>query len=507
MARRTEYISFFTEGRGRGRDFSGFERRVGLGRVVLPALGVAFIAVSIWWFGFRDADADVGAIVTMDDATIPTLILPAGGEGGIPLGEDSFDCPDALEGAPTEWSSFQGGPGRTGCTQAPVITDPRILWKAEVGIQGWLNNAVIGNGTLYVASAGVVQFVPDRRDAIYALDLRNGNQIWYYQAELDVNGIGYLDGVVVATGDEGRVWALDARNGDVLWIEDFGELDPVYSNPLMVNGMAIVGDGLGNVVAFDVRSGAERWRVQVDGAVRGGAASDGELVFAAGENHEVLAIDIDTHDIVWRADVFARGQSAEATRVFAAPTVAGDLVIVSLVRTGVYAEPAVIALDKATGEIVWQARDVAGLKTGDWANVRSSVAVAGDVVVFGEALSDSLIALDLETGQTRWSATTGSYCLPHWPSPAITGGQVILPRDDGGVYAVDLATREVVWSLYLGNETSQPGGTFPASFDEEFCEEDETGYAILSSPAITNDGVIIVGTLEGFVYAIADRNW
>ena len=242
------------------------------------------------------------------------------------------------------------------------------------------------------------------------------------------------------------------------------------------------------------------------GTVRGGAASDGNLVFVAGENHEVLAVDM-SGDVVWRADVFARGQSAEETRVFAAPTVAGDLVIVSLVRTGVYAEPAVIALDKATGEIAWQARDVAGLKTGDWANVRSSVAVAGEVVLFGEALSDSLIALDLETGQTRWKVETGSYCVPHWPSPAITGGQAILPRDDGGVYAIDLATREIVWSLYLGNETGQSAGNFPAGFDEDFCEEDETGYAILSSPAVGTDGIVIVGTLEGFIYAIADRDW
>lgn len=505
MARRYEYISFFSEGRGRHRDFAGFERRTGLARVLLPALGVAFIAVSIWWFGFRDADADVGAIVTLEDATIPTLLLPAGAEGADALGEASFECLETSE----EWSMFQGGPGRTGCADTAVITEPRILWKAEVGIQGWLNNAVIGEDTLFVSSAGVVQFVPDRRDAIYALDLRNnGRQLWYYQAELDVNGIGYLDGVVVATGDEGRVWALDARTGDVKWIEDFGELDPVYSNPLMIDGMAIVGDGLGNVVAFDVHTGVEQWRVAVDGAVRGGAASDGELVFVAGENHEVLAVDMDGNE-VWRAAVFARGQSAEETRVFASPTVAGDLVIVTLVRTGVYAEPAVIALDKTTGEIAWQARDVAGLKSGDWANVRSSVAVAGDVVIFGEALSNSLVALDLQTGQTRWSVGAGSYCTPHWASPAITGGQAILPRDDGGLYAIDLAAQTIAWRIYLGSESGQSAGTFPAGFDEDadFCEEDETGYAILSSPAITEDGVIIVGTLEGWIYAIGDRSW
>jgi outer membrane protein assembly factor BamB len=86
---------------------------------------------------------------------------------------------------------------------------------------------------------------------------------------------------------------------------------------------------------------------------------------------------------------------------------------------------------------------------------------------------------------------------------------VILPRDDGGLYAISLADQEVVWRIYLGSQSGQSAGTFPAGFDDDddFCEDDGSGYAILSSPAITEDGVIIVGTLEGFIYAIGDRDW
>jgi outer membrane protein assembly factor BamB len=135
------------------------------------------------------------------------------------------------------------------------------------------------------------------------------------------------------------------------------------------------------------------------------------------------------------------------------------------------------------------------------------VAVVGELVLFGEAYSDSLVALDLLTGQTRWSAKIGSYCLPHWPSPVISGGQVILARDDGGLYAVSLADREKVWEIYLGNVRAQPGGTFPAGFNDDFCEESETGFPILSTPAVSADGIIVVGTLEGWIWAIGDRSW
>jgi outer membrane protein assembly factor BamB len=500
MARRHEYVSFFGERRGKRRDFAGFDARIGLSRIILPGLAVAVLGVSLWWFGFREADIDAAAIVTMEDETVPTLLLPAG-DGGEFTADASFECLETAE----EWSTFQGGPGRTGC--APLtraITEPRVLWKTEVGIQGWLNNAIIVDNSIYVSSAGVAQFVPDRRDAIYSLDLRSGRQNWYYQAVLDVNGIGYFDGIVVATGDEGRVWGFNARDGSLVWTKELGT--PIYSNPLTVEGMAIVGDGLGRLNAYDIQTGTPRWEQQVDGAIRGGAASDGERIFVAGENNEVAAFDLGGRE-VWRKKVAARGQSVEQIRIFAAPTVAGDLLIVTLVRLDVYAEPAVVALDRFTGDIVWQAVDVAGIKTGDWANIRSSVAVVGELVLFGEAYSDSLVALDLLTGQTRWSAKIGSYCLPHWPSPVISGGQVILARDDGGLYAVSLADREKVWEIYLGNVRAQPGGTFPAGFNDDFCEESETGFPILSTPAVSADGIIVVGTLEGWIWAIGDRSW
>lgn len=501
MARRHDYVSFFSDGRGRTRDFAGFERSTGLGRILLPALAVAFLAVSLWWFGFRDADADAGEIITLEDETVPTLILPAGAEGGDALGEATFECLEAAE----EWSTFQGGPARTGCaTPTRVVTDPEVLWKTEVGIQGWLNNPIIVGNSVYVSSAGVVQFVADRRDAIYSLDLRTGKQNWYFQAELDVNGIGYLDGIVVATGDEGRVWGFDARDGSLVWTKDLET--PIYSNPLTVGGMAIVGDGLGQITAFDIQTGDEEWQETVDGAIRGGASSDGERIFVAGENNEVAAFDFEGN-LLWQTQVRGRGQSADLARIFAAPTVAGDLLIITLVRVDVYAEPAVVALDRTTGEPEWEAIDVANIKTGDWANIRSSVAVAGEVVVFGEAYSDFLVGLDLVTGQTRWHKKAGSYCLPHWPSPAISGGWVIVPRDDGGLYAVNLADRTETWEIYLGNVKNQPNGNFPAGFNDDFCEESESGYPILSSPAISPDGIIIVGTLEGWIWAIGDRSW
>ncbi|MFH1104443.1 MAG: PQQ-binding-like beta-propeller repeat protein [Actinomycetota bacterium] len=498
MSPRREYVSFFSDGRGHRRDFAGFEGRPGLIRFALPTLAIALLGVSVWWFAFREADRNTGEVLTLEDSTIPTLLMPAGSDSqdvaGIETGE-TFDCIQLAEG----WTMFQGSISRQGCYSANTIVTPAIMWRTEIGVQGWLNNPVIANGSVYVGSAGVAQFTADRRDGIYSLDLLTGTQNWFYATELDVNGVVYDDGVVIATGDEGRVWGIGARDGERIWSAD--RVAPVYGNPLVVGGLVIVGDGAGHVTAYDPKTGVEVWDEQVDGAVRGGAASDGSMIVVAGENHEILALDLNGEQL-WRVVVPSQSPDGAASRIFAAPTIVDDMVIVGYVRSDVYAEPAIAALDKATGAVRWRAADVAGIKT-QWANVRSSPAVVGAYLVFAEAYSNSLVAIDLETGQTRFAVETGLYCQAHWPSPAVVGNQVIVPRNDGGLYAVDLAGEALAWKIYLGN-SANPSGNFPPGFDASSCDE---GFPILASPAVSPEGIVVVGTLQGDVVAVGDRNW
>ena len=223
MARRTDYISFFGPPRGRKGDFIGLESRVHPGLFLLPALVVAFVAVSVWWFAFRDADREVGGVLGLEDATIPTLLLPSGAAADDPsslLSGISIECEEEI----TDWVAFQGSMTHQGCLGAsvPTITNPKIVWRVPVGIQGWLNSPLIVNGHVYVASAGVAQGTEDRRDGVYSFDLYTGRREWFFGATLDVNGVGYGNGIIVATGDEGRVWGISARDGSLSWEDSLG---------------------------------------------------------------------------------------------------------------------------------------------------------------------------------------------------------------------------------------------------------------------------------------------
>lgn len=493
---RREYVSFLRE---RRQDIGFGDRGPDPSRWLWLILAVGIVGLSVWWFGFRNADEVASAERILDDTTIPSLLIPSAiDEQGGPVLAASLECGTLVD----EWTTFQGGPHRTGCLTTRPITSPDIMWHVETGIQGWRNNPVIEDGAIFVGSAGITQFSRDRRDGIYSFALTDGNQRWFYTTELDVNGVAVSDGVVVGTGDEGRIWALSARDGSLLWTDDLGV--GVFGDPLILGDLVVIGDGAGLVTAYDIEDGERLWQRGVSGPVRGGASSDGERIFVAGEARDVLALDMDGQQL-WRAEVTARGSNPDRAKIFAAPTVTETMVLISLVRNDVEAEPALLALDKETGELIWRARDAAGIKT-QWANVRSSPAVVGDFVVYGEGYSEEIIVLDLATGETVWSLPVGEFCYPHWPSAAVNNGVAYLARHDGALYAVSLESQEIVWDLYLGDADGT--GAFPADFDSGFCDwGPETGFSILASPAVSPEGVIVVGTLEGVLLAIGDSEW
>ncbi len=498
MSRRRDQLSFFAGRRSR-RDPVFAREQGSRWRWLIPGVLLAVIGGTAWWWAARPGPEETPATTFAATSSLPTILYPETSSTTVGGGEEAA-CPASND--PLRWTTFQATSERAGCVYAPTITDPVILWRAKVGVQGWLNNPVIEGDTVYVGSAGNTQFETDTADGVYAIDLEAGTRVWFFAASLDVNGVAVSDGVVVATGDEGLVWGIDADEGLGLWTANLEAA--VFTNPLIVGDLAVIGDGTGTVSAFDLRTGERRWRVTLRGAVRGGAASDGEAIYVVSEDRDAIALDL-AGNVLWRQTITGSSTEGDDLLVFAAPTIAGDFLIVSLVRNDVYADPALLALDRATGEMAWRATDTAGIKA-EWGNIRSSPAVIGDLLVYGEPYSDRLVAVAVEDGRTHWSVKVGPLCYPHWSSPAVVSGQVILPRFDGGLYSVALATRTQAWSIYLGQQALD--GRFPPEFGEDFCEwTPKAGASIIASPAVADNGVVVVGTLEGYLIAVGNEGW
>ncbi|MEZ6067663.1 MAG: PQQ-binding-like beta-propeller repeat protein [Planctomycetaceae bacterium] len=170
-------------------------------------------------------------------------------------------------------------------TSIPAAGLP-VKWRAECGL-GYSGPAVVDGKvflTDYVVREGEIQNSPSGRTSLqgservrcYSVDL--GQLLWMHEDDTPYN-VSYAagpratptvnDGHVYTLGAEGRLLCLAAGDGSVVWQHElkpeYGVESPLwgFSASVLIDGdLAIVmvgGDGHA-VVAFDKRTGAEKWR-------------------------------------------------------------------------------------------------------------------------------------------------------------------------------------------------------------------------------------------------------
>ena len=110
-------------------------------------------------------------------------------------------------------------------------------------------------------------------------------------------------------------------------------------------------------ISFDLQTGTPRWSKNLRGAVRGGAASDGTTIYAGSTWGEIVALALDGTER-WKTFLTRPsfdGTDEEPAEIYAAPTIVGDLLVVTFARDTYYNEPALVGIDRATGDIRWRA--------------------------------------------------------------------------------------------------------------------------------------------------------
>ncbi len=223
---------------------------------------------------------------------------------------------------------------------------------------------------------------------IYAINLKNGSLKWVYPAEA-TNGISFYadpvlteDGQLIIGGYDGVLYSLDPANGSENWVyekatsqyvgsplvtsegifapsadnniyavslqgeelwEPFSTEDPVWAQPCTIEGSdyIYVASMDHKVYAINSKTGAKVWETEdLGGPIVSAPAIDNNVLYVSTFANEVLAIDIETHSILWQFQV--------QDWAWASPAVDGDLLYVSDLAGGFY------ALNKETGDQLWQ---------------------------------------------------------------------------------------------------------------------------------------------------------
>lgn len=438
-------------------------------------------------------------------ASVPaaTVVLHAGtGEGGTsgvatpdgsgtPAGSGE---PTGGPGWPSYGASLDGARAVTGSGITAADADRLVpAWTAEVG--GPVSaTPVIVDGIAYVGSYD---------GTLYAFDLATGETVWARDTGaavlepnlmIDLGIVGsaaVADGVVYVGDATASVHAVDALTSESVWTTQL-DTQPnacIWSSPVVWDGTVFVGiasvakqEGFrGSVAALDAATGEVLWQTYMvpEGSDGAGVFSvpaidtDRGLVIVGTQNAytatpapygdaiSIVALDSATGEVVWRYAAAANDDEIAPTEdvgLSASPNLFSaeiDGTTRDLVgegqKSGVYH-----ALDRETGELVWEARvSPAGFLGG----MEGSSAVSGDTIVVpatdwpefdGPALG-LVMALDAATGETRWRAEQTAPAA----SPAAIADDVAFTAGlDGFIHAYALSDGTELWSYDLGASAS-----------------------------------------------------
>lgn len=231
--------------------------------------------------------------------------------------------------------------------------------------------------------------------------------------------------VLIVGTARGELVALDRRTGQKAGSHPFGDS---VEGALAVasDGRTVVvpvAKGRAAVLAYDARTGQERWR-WTGGAVTGGVALVGDVAVASTRDGRTVGLDLESGTERWAHD------APDGAQIQAAPISLGSTTVLVSDDRG-----RLDALDARTGQVVWTAD--AG------APVLRSPEVADGIVVV-PTTRGRLVALDAASGAIRWALDLAPSV--RLATPSVADGLVVVGGTDGSVHALDAATGEARWT-------------------------------------------------------------
>ena len=199
--------------------------------------------------------------------------------------------------------------------------------------------------------------------SVFALDINSGEELWRFDADMPFRiAPTVANNFVFAQTMDNTLFALNAQTGKELWryrsIQEsttlVGGASPAYDADLDV---VVAAFSNGELRALKASTGTPLWSVLMVSRKRLNSLSsintikanpiiDNGIVYAVGNNHIMMAIDLRTGMPIWEREISAVNQ----------PWVAGKVIYV------LSNEAELMAIEKASGRIVWNTKIPLGEK-------------------------------------------------------------------------------------------------------------------------------------------------
>jgi len=329
-------------------------------------------------------------------------------------------CTSAQESSP-DWYQWMG-PERNGTWTTDLDKnslkpgDLQKVWETAIG-SGYCGPTT-SQGKVYLMD---LLDEAETGERILCLDAATGEHVWSHQYPVEYN-VGYPNGprasVLInegrayALGTMGDLHCLDARTGKVLWkvdgLEAYKINMPIWglaASPLVEKDLLIVqlgGRPDACIVAFDKKTGSERWRALADEASYAAPIiieREGERVLLCWTGDHLAGLNPTTGDVYWKIPY----TSNKSVINIANPVVDWPYVYLSAFYEGSYLVK--LSNKGRAGELVWRRKGESERDTDALHSIMSTPFIRNGHI-YGIDSYGEFRCLDLMTGDRIWTDST-----------------------------------------------------------------------------------------------------
>jgi outer membrane protein assembly factor BamB len=334
----------------------------------------------------------------------------------------------AVATAADDWPQWRG-PNRDGVWREQGLLEkfdgPQIKIRWRVPVSNGYSGPTVAGGRVYVTDR-VVE--PKEQERVHCFDWRTGHRLWSHAYDCAYEGVSYADGPRAAVtieggrayslGAVGHLFCFDAARGAVLWSRDLNReyrirmpTWGIAAAPLIDGDLVIVqigGSDNACLVAFDKKSGKERWHALGDGANYSApimVRQADRRVLICRTADRVVGLDPQSGVLYWEYPFPSRQMPlgiatpiVEGERLFLCGFYDGSLMLRLLPGIGERSEGARPAVEK-----LWQRRGVNERATDALHSIISTPLLRGDYV-YGVDSYGELRCLDARTGDRLWES-------------------------------------------------------------------------------------------------------
>jgi len=370
----------------------------------------------------------------------------------------------ALNTSAADWAQYRG-PNRDGKPAeftAPAAWPKQLVmkWSFRIGSTD-ATPALVGDKLYVYAREG-------GEEVLTCLNTADGKTIWQDKFPAGANAGGpagghpgpracpaVSDGKVVTLGLGAILSCLDAETGKVIWRKKPGQDFPAgypnfmtASSPLLMDGLAIVqvggggrGGGTAALVAFDLKTGEQKWKADTEGTGYASPALltlDGAKQIVIQTGRSLAGISAADGKPLWKIATPPNGRAYNAP----SPVVDGQVVYYTGGSTGVKAFKVEKTGDTYAAKELW---------TNDQFGGNFSTPLVKDNQIYGLAERGTLFCIDAKTGKTLWNKSgiaNGGY------GSVVDAGQVLIvlnSRSDMSIFKPSDKGYEEVASLKVGD--------------------------------------------------------